>query len=133
MSSLVKINGNVNAFIENLTGINDRMLAKHGNDLGIVLSQLSKFCGSRVAYAHNASFDKRFIRHFLGSSNVNYVETEWVDTLSIFRSKWPNLKNHKLDTLIRKFNIADKESHRALDDAKHTLVLLKKARDLDLA
>lgn len=48
-----------------------------------------------------------------------------MDTMQIFSSKLPKLENKKLETYIKHYKLADVESHRATDDAKHTLEILK--------
>ncbi len=128
-STLVRINGAISPFIEQLTGISNQLLDKVGIELKVALAQLSEFCGDLVCYAHNAAFDKRFIRHYLGFEGIAFVQTEWVDTLSIFRQSFPGRKTYKLESLIKDNNLAAKEDHRALSDAMHTLSLLKLARD----
>lgn len=125
-SSLININGEVPYFITNLTGITKRMLDKDGKDLVDTLCKLDEFCGSRDIYAHNAPFDKGFIRHYLEMHNISYQESTWIDTISIFRQKFPGRKTYKLESLIIDFKLADKEDHRALSDAMYTLELLKK-------
>jgi len=43
------------------------------------------------------------------------------DTLSLARKAFPDLENHKLDTLISTFNLADgPQTHRAADDVECT-------------
>ena len=125
--SLVKINGEVPYFITNLTGITNQLLKQKGNPLREVLENLSSFCSGHNVYAHNASFDKSFIRHYLAMKDIDYIESEWIDTISIFRKAFPGRKTYKLESLIQDFNLADKEDHRAISDAKYTLKLLKKA------
>lgn len=46
------------------------------------------------------------------------------DTLDIYRRFYPNLPNHKLETLSREFPIKHSPSHNALDDIKATAYLL---------
>lgn len=122
---LIKIDGNVNHFIEKLTGINDNLLQTKGIDPVEAYSLLSRFCGAHEIYAHNASFDKRFIRHFLDKYSIRYIPTNWIDTISIFRSCFPNRRTYKLESLIIDYGLASFEEHRALSDAKHTLSLLR--------
>ncbi|MCP4336827.1 MAG: 3'-5' exonuclease [Mycoplasma sp.] len=130
MSSLIKIDSFVPPVIVNLTGITDELLEIHGRSITPVMKELSEFCGSAEVYAHNANFDKSFIRQALSDCNIDFIETDWGDTLPYFRKKFPNMPNHKLETLIKFYGLAEKESHRAIDDAKHTLELIKIAKNL---
>src|SRR6218665_1420576 len=61
MSSLVKISTLVPWHITTLTGITDGMLRSHGRDLPTVVSEVHRFLGGDVMFAHNASFDRRFM------------------------------------------------------------------------
>ena len=45
-----------------------------------------------------------------------YLTNDFVDTLRISRRVLPNLKHHKLDTLIYYFNLTKRNEHRALND-----------------
>jgi len=89
------------------------------------LQELVEFAQDAIPMAHNAPFDKRFIRFYLEECGIPYVQNTWIDTVKLFKEKFPGMKDYKLDTLIKHFNLAVKEDHRALSDAKHTLSLLK--------
>ena len=111
-------------FITKLTGITASM-TQSGLTLEEAMLELSLFAKDAEVYAHNAKFDKSFIRHYLEETNTKYLPSNWVDTIVIFKRRWPDLPNYKLETLIKYFDLADKEDHRALSDAKHTWTLLK--------
>ena len=124
-TSLCKINKKVPWRITKLTGINDYML-REANDLKKVLKELAIFCKSLPIYAHYAPFDKSFIRFNLIKHRVIYTKSRWVDTINIFKSRWPKRKTYKLESLIVDFNLATHEDHCALSDARHTLALIKR-------
>ena len=111
-------------FITNFNGIKASHLV-NAPKIDQALRDLVKFAQEAVPIAHNSRFDQGFIRHYLEITNTPYIKTEWIDTIPLFKSKFPGMKNYKLDTLIKHFNLAAKEDHRALSDAKHTLTLLK--------
>lgn len=113
------------SFISQLTGITLKHVI-NAPALSEVMQQLSSFAKGAIPIAHNASFDKRFTRYFLESTSTEFTETEWIDSIGIFKDKFPGMKNYKLNTLIQHFGLATKEDHRALSDAMHTLTLLKK-------
>ena len=114
--------------IEDLTGITTNDLI-NAPDIKQVLKALSAFAKGATPIAHYSPFDKRFIRYYLEKTDTKFVETEWIDSIGIFKKKFNDLPNYKLATLITHFNLAEKEDHRALSDAKHTLTLLKKAME----
>lgn len=125
---LIDIEGPVPYFITNLTGITKDMLTSKGVPVKTALTALSEFCGTSRMYAHNSSFDKRFIRHYLDESDTTFHETDWIDTIKIFKEHLPGSPNYKLETLIRKYDLADEEDHRAISDAMHTLELIRIAK-----
>lgn len=51
---------------------------------------------------------------------MGHIRNDYVDTLRLARKVFPNLKNHKLQTLIREFGIPVSSSHRAEEDARNT-------------
>lgn len=123
--SLVRIRGHVPARIVELTGITKEMTERYGRRIDDVLDELSKFCKDLNCFAHNCSFDKSFIRVNLDRHGIDYKETQWIDTIQIFKDKFPGRSTYKLASLIEDYKIADKENHRAVDDAMMTLELLK--------
>ena len=120
---------NIPFFITNLTGIrvSDTSSAPKINE---VLVELNEFAKDAIPIAHYSPFDKKFIRHYLKICNIKFIPTEWIDSIDIFKGAFYKVENYKLETLIKYFNLADKEDHRALSDARHTFTLLKKAHDL---
>lgn len=127
-STLIKIKGFVPYRITELTGITNSMLRESGVWIHKALDALNEFCVDNEIYAHNAHFDKSFIRTYLRLNNISYTETNWIDTIKLFKTAFPGRTTYKLESLIRDFGLANKEDHRALSDAKHTLSLLKIAR-----
>ena len=126
---LIEIERNVPPFITNLTGITNAMLEESGIPLSMALKLLKEFAGDLNVYAHYAPFDKGFIRTNLMKHSIDYIETEWFDTIKLFKQKWPNRKTYKLESLIIDLDLATKEDHRGLSDAKHTLELMKKTKE----
>ena len=129
-STLIDIPCEVPYFITKLTGITRGLLDEYGIDIGIALRALNEFCGDADVYAHNSSFDKRFIRANLESNSVDFIQTNWIDTIPIFKKAFPGRKTYKLESLIIDYGLAKTEDHRALSDAKHTLTLLKMSKRL---
>jgi DNA polymerase-3 subunit epsilon len=61
----------VSSFIENYTGITNRMLS-HAARCDEVMEQFADFMGNHNLVAHNASFDKRFLDAELGRIYKSY-------------------------------------------------------------
>ena len=89
------------------------------------------FAGERLLVAHNASFDIGFIRVAAERQEIPF-NNPYLDTLGLSRYVNPELKNHKLDTIVEYYNIGDFHHHRASDDAEvlaHILIeMLRRLR-----
>ncbi len=112
-----------------LTGITDEMV-QNAPDIDAVLHRFHEWTGDAIYVAHNASFDMGFLntgyqRYDLGKS-TNPV----IDTLELARLLYPQLKNHRLNTLAKKFDIDLTQHHRAIYDAEATgYLFLKMLKD----
>lgn len=69
---------------------------------------------------HNIGFDLRFLdANALRVTGCHFACVDY-DTMQISRMLFPGQRGHKLVDLIRRFDIADNEEHRALSDAIQT-------------
>lgn len=117
--------------IEMVTGINNSMLYD-APDATTVMTNLSRFIGSHPLVAHNASFDQKFLEaefSLIGKSRPYNFGC----TLLLSRRVYPDMPNHKLETLIRMKGLAvNGQFHRALADAEMTAALwLKIIEDIE--
>ena len=102
--------------ITELTGITDEMVKDAPSEKEAVKAFLD-FSQGRALIAHNAPFDTGFIRvaadrHHLDFSNAS------IDTVPIVRTLYPEMKNHKLNTVASYLKLPPFNHHRACDDAK---------------
>ena len=112
----------VSAFIENYTGITNRMLSKAA-PCDEVMEQFANFMGNSNLVAHNASFDKRFLDAELQRIARSYDGT-FACSLLVARRLYQQAPNHKLGSLITYKNIPSQgEFHRALFDSEMTAKL----------
>lgn len=102
--------------ITELTGITDEMV-KNAPDESIAIPSFFEFCDGCVLVAHNAPFDVRFISSAAQRLNLN-VDFPYIDTVVVARAIFPNLKNHKLDTIVDFLGLGGFNHHRACDDAR---------------
>ncbi len=113
--------------IAELTGITDDMV-RDARVIGDVLPEFLAFVGDRLLIAHNADFDIGFIRVAAKSNDLKF-ENPYLDTVALSRHLNTDLKNHKLDTLAKYFNLGDFNHHRASDDAEMLAMIYFKMQE----
>ncbi|NDG38766.1 MAG: 3'-5' exonuclease [Betaproteobacteria bacterium] len=133
-SSLMHSGQRVPAFIEQLTGISNRMLAA-APPSAQVMREVSAFTRGCGVVAHNASFDRAFWQHeraLAGVAGEAGDPAEFACTLLLSRRLYPEATNHKLGTLVAFHGIEPTgRAHRALADAEVTAELwLRITRDV---
>ncbi|SDG99069.1 DNA polymerase-3 subunit alpha [Alteribacillus persepolensis] len=111
--------------IIDLTGITDDMV-KDAPEVDDVLRKFHAFTQGTVLVAHNASFDIGFLNEGYKKAGLEKTENPVIDTLELGRFLYPQLKNHRLNTLCKKFDIELVSHHRAIYDAEATGYLLWK-------
>ena len=104
------------AEIVKLTGITDEMVAD-APKYPDAIRAFMEFTGDALLVAHNANFDVGFIRHYADLAEIPF-RNSYMDTLALSRFLNPDLKNHKLDTLAKHYNLGEFNHHRASDDAE---------------
>lgn len=107
----------------NLTGITDDMV-RNAPEVSEVITDFYNWIGDDILVAHNASFDMGFLN--VGYKNVGFerASNPVIDTLELARFLYPEMKNHRLNTLTKKFDIELTQHHRAIYDAEATGYLL---------
>ena len=133
-ASLMRSGQRVPAFIEQLTGISNRMLAA-APPSAQVMREVSAFTQGCGVVAHNASFDRAFWQHERALAEVAGLSGEPAEfgcTLLLSRRLYPESANHKLGTLVAFHGIQTHgRAHRALADAEVTAELwLQITRDV---
>jgi len=108
-----------------LTGITDDMV-KDAPEIETVLERFRTFTGDAILVAHNAQFDMGFLNTGYERMGYGKVENGVIDTLELARFLYPHMKNHRLNTLCKAFNIELVQHHRAIYDAEATGHLLWK-------
>ena len=143
-ASLMRSGAWVPPFIEQLTGISNRMLAS-APPSAEVMQQVSALTAGCGVVAHNASFDRSFWQHELalagcepccepGDDDGNDgqakpaqalpLDDSFACTLLLSRRLFPEVPNHRLGTLAQWHGIVPTgRAHRALADAEVTAEL----------
>lgn len=115
-SSLANPRRSIPEEITKLTGITNDMLST-APDVADVLRDFLAFVGNNVVIGHNVSFDVNFLYDSCERHSFGPFTNDHVDTLRISRKCTEGSKNHKLDTLLKHYDIVNDNAHRALSDA----------------
>lgn len=124
-STLVKPETMPNARIPEITGITPAMLAD-APSLSEVIHTVHGFIGCDILLAHNAGFDMSFIRAAFEKFGIPFTNN-YINTIPIFRSAYPELENYKLQTIVDNLLDTPQESHRAINDCINTFECYKLA------
>ena len=119
----------LSATIINLTSITDDML-QDAPEVEAVLKRFHRWAEDAIFVAHNASFDMGFLNVGYKKVGLEKATNPVIDTLELGRLLYPELKNHRLNTLAKKLDVELTQHHRAIYDAEATgYILLKMLRD----
>ena len=113
-SQLIKPIQQINGFITAFTGITNDMVKNMPSILDVKDSVL-EFIGDDIILGHNTAFDLAFLNFRFNTR----ISNQYMDTLQFARKVFPDLKNHKLTTLVKRFNLS-KNEYRALEDCIST-------------
>ncbi len=71
---------------------------------------------TKMLLAHNARFDRNVLYATAEHYGINLPSFDWVCTVNVARSKWPDIENHKLNTVSKHLGI-ELNHHDAASDA----------------
>lgn len=115
--SLMNAGVRIPAFITQLTGITNAMLAS-APSAAQAMAEASRFVGDLPLVAHNAAFDRKFWQAELARIGDPAAQP-FVCTLLLSRRLYPQAPNHKLGTLVDYHRLPRTgQAHRALADAE---------------
>ena len=107
-------------FVASLTGISNDMV-KNAPVFAEVAPQWLDFVSDSVLVAHNAPFDTSFLNHEISRVYVNHrMVNPHLCTVRLSRRAFPDLSNHRLETIAQHFSIPIASRHRAGSDALAT-------------
>lgn len=81
------------------------------------LKKFKEFVGEVPLIAHNASFDRGFIKHWGLKCGINFLNPV-IDTLEMARDQLRDMSSHKLNLVADKLGVEQLNHHRADDDAR---------------
>jgi DNA polymerase-3 subunit epsilon len=121
--SLVNPEKEIQPFVVNLTGINNKMLrnAPKFYEVAKRIVEITKDC---VLVAHNASFDYRILRTEFKRLGYDF-DIPTLCTVELSKIIIPDLESYSLGKLCRNIGIPMSDRHRANGDAVATVKLLQ--------
>lgn len=106
-------------------GFSDKYLKENGREAKSVLGEFLEFIKDKIIVGHNIQYDLGILSSELRRLKMNkYNIKGYYDTLDMARKLYPNLENHKLETLSNFIKVEVKPSHNAMDDILATKDIL---------
>ena len=115
-SQLVHPQTRIPLFIEQMTGINNEMVAQAAT-FAEVANQVDALLQGRLFIAHNARFDYSFLKNEFRRLGMLF-KPQVLCTVKLSRSLYPQYHRHNLDSLIERHQLSANARHRALADAR---------------
>jgi DNA polymerase III epsilon subunit family exonuclease len=107
-------------FVASLTGISNEMV-RSAPVFADLAPQWLDFVSDSVLVAHNAPFDTSFLNHEISRVYPGHrMINPHLCTVRLARRAFPDLSNHRLDTIANHFSIPIVSRHRAGSDALAT-------------
>ena len=121
--SLVNPEKEIQPFVVNLTGINNKMLrnAPKFHEIAKRIVEITRDC---VLVAHNTSFDYRILKTEFRRLGYDF-DVPTLCTIELSKRLIPDLESYSLGKLCRKLGIPVSDRHRATGDAIATSKLLQ--------
>ncbi len=114
-SSLVRPGRKLEAQVEELTNITDRML-EGAPEIPEVMERLSSFTEGLPLLGHNIAFDYRFLKQAAVDQGMRF-ERDGIDTLTLCRLFMPPDEKKNLGSACSYYGVRPQTAHRALSDA----------------
>lgn len=129
ISVLIKNDNPIPWNITQINHIDDEMCKKDGISKQKFYDLLTTIFGHKdtLIIAYNTPFDMKFIKAFMKKMNSEYVlNNDTLDLLEIAKDRTHTFRGNKLCDMLVRYAITDEEnSHRALDDCKATVKVMR--------
>ncbi len=106
----------MNPWHQNVHGISSRELDK-APYFDTVWAEAGPYLSDSLLVAHNARFDMTVLRETLCRHGMPIPSVDYLCSVRLSRRMWPEMENHRLDALCRRFGIVFRH-HRAGEDAE---------------
>ncbi len=120
----------IQPYVQQLTGINDKMLINAPKFFQIA-KRILEITEDSILVAHNSSFDYRMIKIEFERLGYNFNIPQ-LCTVKLSKKLIPDLESYKLGNLVKNLGIPISNRHRASGDALATLELFKLLLSKDL-
>lgn len=129
IQTLIKNKNPIPWNITQINHIDDKMCEEEGISKEEFYDLLIEIFGDKdtLIIAYNTPFDMKFVKAFIKEMNPEYeVNNDTLDLLEIARDRTHTIRGNKLCDMLVRYEITDEEnSHRALDDCKATLKVMR--------
>ena len=129
IQTLIKNKNPIPWNITQINHIDDKMCEEEGISKEEFYDLLIEIFGDKdtLIIAYNTPFDMKFVKAFIKEMNPEYeVNNDTLDLLEIARDRTHTIRGNKLCDMLVRYSITDEEnSHRALDDVKATLKVMR--------
>jgi len=115
-SQLINPNARIPPYIEQMTGITNRMVAQ-APTFEQIADEVAGLLRDRLFIAHNARFDYGFLKNEYKRIGMRF-QPPVLCTVKLSRVLFPQYHRHNLDSLIERHGLKVKDRHRALSDAQ---------------
>jgi predicted DnaQ family exonuclease/DinG family helicase len=119
-SELVKPSAPIPQEITSLTGISNEAVGPAPAIEEVIERYLALLDSSSWIIGHNVAFDLSFLKKFMTKKQFGIIEARSLDTAVLARILFPRLARYNLASIVSRFDIKRKRSHRAHDDAHAT-------------
>ena len=113
----------IQPFVQQLTGINDKMLINAPKFYQIA-KRILEITENSILVAHNSSFDYRMLKIEFERLGYKFYISQ-LCTVKLSKKLIPDLKSYKLGNLVKNLGIPISNRHRASGDALATVELFK--------
>ena len=125
-STLLDPEQRLTPFIQQLTGINNAMLAD-APLFSEVAHEVKQQLANGIFVAHNARFDYGFVKNEFIRAGISWM-AQTLCTVKLSRKLYPQYHKHGLDQIIARHHIVCESRHRAMADADATMQFYLHAR-----
>jgi len=122
-SSLVNPERDIQPFVVNLTGINNKML-RNAPKFYEIAKRIIEITTDCTLVAHNAKFDNRILTTEFDRLGYEF-DLNTLCTVELSKKLMPDLESYSLGKLVKNLGIPITDRHRAQGDAKATVSLFK--------